>query len=852
MKRRSFLQSVAAGVSLIPVRSMASGFLGAVAPQGYPVIADIDASTSPPHLIAVLDAFWERNIPVTCLVSPYDENGQPLGAAHPLARLLSGYVIGGSGIEIAPFVPDLADLSPHFQARAAHDVLAALHDMLRPVERALSRPLPVQTMACHEVDRPASPEALRTAGLFNVLCLPRRSADVRSETWDNGVARLFGGTRSVLTSPPPASTGDGRTQAVYYLSARAISRLPMAKVTAAAARFADGLADQELDGTLSLLPLADLQLRDDYRFRRFVSLHVFDPLTRTGPDGRGFDALTAGLDAMGLPYTVGPGAEASSENLRAGLWIPLDPSAETPSGKPRWPAAHAVDFLASGDSGGIRTTRPLATGIGLRFAPHSDADRGLSPDGILTVACRRLAAPVTPESLSQVFDGIADLCVQLPPAPFDDPAALQALTGFLTELQADTVTEFQSLAARGRLLAPKGPIPSRHRRVATAQPALLSRAPRSAAPTRAALLEDAQVAWRYLERFTHAKTGLCPATVNFAPGGRLHETVTMWDVGSQINALVAAEQIGLIDTPRRDAAIRRILPNIAGRVSQERRLPQGWIRTDRIKWGNKNFDGCDAGRLLAALDHLRRNSDFGDRLEELVATYDLDRVIFDGAIHSVIDGTLKSTFVSHCAHYAALAFRRWGLEVRSPYETFDGRSEVDGQMALLEAAARIGPFGAEPLLLEAMELGMSPESAYLADVLFSTQVEEYRDSGRLVCVSEGPIDRSPWFLYQGLQLDAPGRTWAMDTVGKEPQYRTPEFVRTHLAVSSKAAYLWSAYQPHDYSDRLRQHVRKTAKTDNGFCSSIFVETGRATTAYTDLNTNSIILQAIAHQLKTEA
>ncbi|MCK5503196.1 MAG: DUF3131 domain-containing protein, partial [Tritonibacter mobilis] len=35
-----------------------------------------------------------------------------------------------------------------------------------------------------------------------------------------------------------------------------------------------------------------------------------------------------------------------------------------------------------------------------------------------------------------------------------------------------------------------------------------------------------------------------------------------------------------------------------------------------------------------------------------------------------------------------------------------------------------------------------------------------------------------------------------------------------------------------------------------FSSSIFVKSGRPTRDYTDLNTNSIILQAIAHQLET--
>lgn len=147
-----------------------------------------------------------------------------------------------------------------------------------------------------------------------------------------------------------------------------------------------------------------------------------------------------------------------------------------------------------------------------------------------------------------------------------------------------------------------------------------------------------------------------------------------------------------------------------------------------------------------------------------------------------------------------------------------------------------------------MELGMSQESAYLADVLFGAQLEDFRETGRLICVSEGPIDKAPWFLYQGLQLDAQERTWAFDTVGQEPEYRTPEFRAENLALSSKAAFLWSAYQPHDYSEKLVSFTRNIARTKNGFASSIYLKTGRPTEAYTDLNTNGVILQAIAHRL----
>jgi len=67
-----------------------------------------------------------------------------------------------------------------------------------------------------------------------------------------------------------------------------------------------------------------------------------------------------------------------------------------------------------------------------------------------------------------------------------------------------------------------------------------------------------------------------------------------------------------------------------------------------------------------------------------------------------------------------------------------------------------------------------------------------------------------------------------------------------MAVSSKAAFLWAAYHPGAYADALIAHIREKARLEIGFASNVNTATGLATQNYTDLNTNGIILQAIAH------
>ena len=845
MKRRTFLKSAAASLVLFPAYGTASLLRGSPA-QAFPVAAIINEDLSIPHLIAVLDAFVERSIPLACVVDPFGKDGHPLAPERKLAQVLNGYLLGNSGLDIVPYVRDLSLLSEHFQARAVFEAVSAVKNMLRPAISVRKPGWSVQSIACAEHDNPAPPHGVRSAGILNVLTMPAEPGPVRSETWGNGVVRLFGGSLQILqeTTGPTEITDQASGQNLLYLSAKEFTQHPLNRLKKTAAQFTRALSERELDGNLSLLPVPDIQLRDNYRFKRTVCLHVLHPQKHVQAQVSAHSAFTAFLRETGIPHSTGRPPEKGRE---AGFWVPTELPLERSGSGVSLPGMSPIRAGSPGNAA-LRTLQQAIPGIGVTFSVTNAESQGLGSTGILQFPKQVVSGGGAVQAFNEAAAGTADAVIFLHTDAFTFPPDRRALQDRLRGLHTDEGTQFMHLEQFVRALVPVGPLPSRQRKTSAAALELLKKRRRPAAADREELLEDARVAWQYFEKFSDPVTGLCPATVDFAPGGRRHRAVTMWDVGSHINGLVAALQIGLTSQHAFETAIRKILPNIAGRTSKKRHLPQGWIRTDRRKWGNKDFDGSDAGRLLAALDNLRRHSNFGDQLEELVASWDLQKVIIGGEVHSVVNGELKTSYVSHSAHYSALAFRRWGLAAKSPYEVLSDRSLADGRMALLEAASRIGPFGAEPLLLEAMELGMSRESAYLADVLFAAQLEEFHETGRLICVSEGPIDKSPWFLYQGLQLDAPERTWAFDTVGQEPEYRTPEFREENLAISCKAAFLWSAYQPHEYSEKLTSFTRSVARTKNGFASSIYLKNERPTEAYTDLNTNGVILQAIAQRL----
>ncbi|MFG6665306.1 DUF3131 domain-containing protein [Sulfitobacter sp. 916] len=841
--RRTFLKwGTAAPVFLS--QQIAAHAASATAQNTLIVIDGIDCSTAPDRLAIVLDTFVREGLPVTCLIDLGRVNQSAAEPDGAFSKMLRERLENNRGlIQAVPIVRRLGEMTPYFQARAAHEALQALQHALWGDAEGRLQVLSGQTIACDMREQAVAPSGVRASGIRNILMRPHVSTRVRPEAWEDGVLRVVGGQRVALQSAQTPSIFQARqpVERVLYVSAQDFLSFPLARLGPTAARFATQVLQQAGDDWVSPILAADLQFRDAYAYKRQMALHFVLEPDATPQDRAALTAFRLELNDVGLPSSFGSETVSDPEG---GYWITLneaDPSMELETFK-------RVEEETRGVPSAVRRTA-----YGLAAALHERAKVGLNAHNILNLPTIHIRDGRTISQALESSLGTGDVVLVVSAKLLRVRAYRNTLSTALQAVAYDGITSIVSLPDYVRRLVPRGPYITHFRRTE------VYRQPPKKLPhvlqdkERAQLMADAKVAWSYFERWTNPKTGLCPATVNSAAGQRrLHEAVTMWDVGSHIFALMAAVDLELISSKQFQGAIRRILPNIAGRPSQGRLLPQGWIATDKFKWGTKDFDGCDAGRLLAALYNLDMHPLAKDKSAPTVAAWDLEAVVKEGIIYSVENGVLASTFRSHCAHYAAWAFRTWGIDVLSPYEVFQGQSRSDGQMALLEVAGRIGPLGAEPLLMEAMEFGMSTESAYLAEVLFAAQLEEYDETGRLICVSEGPINSPPWFLYQGLQFDAQGRIWATDTVAGLNAHRTKAFREQYLSISSKGAYLWSAYKNHPFCDKLRRLVRDKAKTPYGFASSINQKTGQASQNYSDINTNAVILQSIAQLMKAEA
>lgn len=484
----------------------------------------------------------------------------------------------------------------------------------------------------------------------------------------------------------------------------------------------------------------------------------------------------------------------------------------------------------------------IATAADLLIVPgtgHAFDDRGLFIRGETTMS--------NAADLMRDRDLMRDAILTIGPRDYATDQARQATLDTLRKFRQDPGTRLVDVPAFVAATIAPDPVFDLLRETRRDRPDT----PDPEALTHDELLADARQAWTYFDRFSVAATGLCVDTADVQEGySWLHRELTMWDLGSLISAVMAAHELDLIpdtDFITRSELLVRALPAV--RIG-DWMLPCEVISSDTGAPLSTDFNACDTGRLLHVLRELDAHPLTRGIAADKIARWDLDGVVVGGHVHSVVNGRLVDRFRSQCAHYTARAFRARGVEVTSPYEAADAVSKTDREMQLLQALIGLDPLGAEPLLLEALETGLSGPSALLAEVLFGAQRREHEKTGALTCVSEAPIDREPWFTYQGLNVASSEERWTVNATSADPRFATPAFRREMRLVNTKAAYLWAATRPCAYSTLLARHVRDRARLDGiGFSPGIFVATGQSMPGYSDVNTNGIVLEAIAFLLR---
>jgi uncharacterized protein DUF3131 len=445
-----------------------------------------------------------------------------------------------------------------------------------------------------------------------------------------------------------------------------------------------------------------------------------------------------------------------------------------------------------------------------------------------------------------------DAVFMIHPATLTTAERRQDCFDMLERLRRQPGTELSTLANHVSKVAKPMPMLQAVRKARNMVEVIDNRESGFVAPAQSDLMADAAVAWQYFEAWQKKYDTVVPAT-GWRNGKSLeaYPFLTMWDAATLIMAYVSAHRIGLIDDGRFEKAVRTSVKFLARATFKFKKsaLPVAEMPIGRDRGQRKGFDSTDTGRLLIALRILDNQTNGSLGIQKLVEGWNLRGAIAEGVLHNVSKGRLDSNQANSYIHYAARGYQLWDIEVNPAYRERNPLESMDATLRFLDEVRTTGRIATEPNVTETIEIGESEHGKVISDMLLAAQIERHEQTGKLTCVSEGPVDIRPWFTYPAYQLREDGTgEWPVDGPPGGKKYLTAQAIEKMRAISTKGCFLWLAARPGSYSSKLYALAREQGKTDGlGFASGILEQTLKRTD-HSDINTNGIILEALAFML----
>lgn len=366
----------------------------------------------------------------------------------------------------------------------------------------------------------------------------------------------------------------------------------------------------------------------------------------------------------------------------------------------------------------------------------------------------------------------------------------------------------------------------------------------------------AERAWNYFERNWNPRTGMVNAVEGMA-------WTTLWDQGSAIIGICAAQQLGLVSDQlfqqRMDTLLRTLstLPlTSTGLPNKAYSTASGSMRslTNRADpQGRSGWSALDTARFLLALHVLRSHyPEYGDRIQQIVRRWDTAKLVQNGWLYGAVPvrgSQLQTVQEGRFGYeqYAANSLKLWQLDATQaltapPLTTV----EVDGiefqiDQRNLSNSGASNYLTNDPYLLWGMELGWPETIQPQVQNLLQVQAQRYERTGILTAVNEDSLDRPPYFLYYSIYAN--GQPWTPITVrgAAHPDLRF---------LSTKAAFAWGALMPdHAYAQTLRAFVQNLADPQRGYLSGRFENSRLGVNRSIDVNTNGIVLESLLYQAR---
>jgi hypothetical protein len=371
--------------------------------------------------------------------------------------------------------------------------------------------------------------------------------------------------------------------------------------------------------------------------------------------------------------------------------------------------------------------------------------------------------------------------------------------------------------------------------------------PGAAAPTTTfdAVLaqKTAQRAWAYF-RVSASRSGLFDSVLGY------HHS-TMWDAGSALAGIAAAERLHLISRNEFLIMMRKVLTAYSTMPLYADALPNREINIEsltlldirsRASTTGSGWSALDIGRLLIWLRILHN---WYPELRQPIATvmtrWDLTRLMPKDELtgEAVVEGKVLSYQEGRLGYeqYAAAGLALWGKNATRSLH-FHDTEEIQQHEITLHRDLRGQAFlTSEPFFLALLELGrISPEFGRQADAVYEIQKRRATSSGEMMAMSEDAIDQRPWFVYNSLNYD--GEAWRCVSHSGKPYPQA-------ASLSTKTAFAWWAVYGDDYASRLMTTVKDNYDAEKGYYGGIYTNGERNRSL--NINTNAVILEAVLYR-----
>ncbi len=374
-------------------------------------------------------------------------------------------------------------------------------------------------------------------------------------------------------------------------------------------------------------------------------------------------------------------------------------------------------------------------------------------------------------------------------------------------------------------------------------------------PLTSAELAQARHAWSYFTSNTDPRTGLTSSVAGYP-------STTLWELGSQLLATLAAEDLRIISSREATRLLSSALGSLAAVELVEGLLPNKAYHTQTLRMvsydnvpvdGGVGWSALDIGRLavsLSAIEH--RHAELASLVRRAVARWNLfalsDGTAMFGATRRT-DGVLERLQEGRFGYeqYAAKGLLAFGVPVglALDYSAHAVYADVQGDTVACDdrvAEAHGGtpaPVLSEPWVLDGVEHGLDAVTLPHARAVLAAQQRRFAATGKLTAVSEDHLDRPPWFAYSAV-LGGTARWIAFTSDGRPaPQ---------DLTFSTKAAIGWWALFGGDYPDRLYATAAELVDPRHGFWAGRYDATNAVNRVFS-LNTNGIVLEALAYRAR---